>query len=184
MSRADTKGKKLPAGLPPLPAVLEGYAGWEYMGKGYASKDGEPYRFFDPTCGHWSALLGHLGGLSTANRSLHYIRAIKRPAAKPSKAKPACNGRVVAKRMWSTDYPYCSATITEGRVTAASKPVFVLPADAESVERMVEQGAEAISGNPGWAQFDEKLRELYRATIRTALAAVGLRAAKKGARKS
>lgn len=73
MSRADTKAKKLPAGLPPLPPVPEGFDGWEYMGKGWVSAEPVAYGAFKPGYTDWVV---HKSSQSAGSLIHHYIRAI------------------------------------------------------------------------------------------------------------
>ena len=61
----------IPAGLPPLPPVPEGYSRWEYRGKAYLNNH-TGYLAYNP--------LGHPGWVSRAmaiGAPGHYIEAVK-----------------------------------------------------------------------------------------------------------
>lgn len=94
-----TKAVKLPAGLPKLPPVPEGFDRWEYMGKGWLGEPDAPWAWAYPKGLHTGITArDHVWFVDLVNRRtggdrlVHYIVAvrdpkpIKRPAAKPSKA--------------------------------------------------------------------------------------------------
>jgi hypothetical protein len=106
--------------------------------------------------------------------------------------------KVKAKRYWKTAaaklgggrgiYLYAdkkSAHYFSGFNAAKVKPVAVLPADADSIERMVEQMARALFADTykNYLHFDPSLfnelreyeRNFYKAQARAALAAIGVK---------
>lgn len=107
----------------------------------------------------------------------------KASAAKKPKKPERKAGRVVAVRMYSPDH--CTRRIElAGGIVLAQKPnclkpdpVFVLPADAASVERMVEDGARAMGEYlGGWSDISKHDKDFNRSCVRAALAAIGIRA--------
>jgi len=84
--------------------------------------------------------------------------AVKRPAKKAAKAKSV---KVTAKR----------------RLLGNNIPVFVLPADAESVARMVSQAHEAIAADPDYAGI---AHHQYLDLVWTVFGSIGIKA--KGAK--
>lgn len=99
-----------------------------------------------------------------------------RKAAAPKKRE----GRVVAVRRWS---PFKDAKSGHLHFIASWShcefryPVFVLPADAASVERMVEQDARAMMKLLGsWEDTTESHRNQMRALARAALASKDIKA--------
>lgn len=106
----------------------------------------------------------------------HYIRAIKHPAKlkKPKQAQA-----VKARRMWT-----CGENVTAPKSRAQyfsgleqTSPAFVLPADSASVERMLEQGVNAIMEMYPSAEMDAAA---VRMDVRAVLAAIGITSAKGG----
>lgn len=132
-----------------------------------------------------------------------HLESIETRAPEPAKASAAKKttkperkaGRVVAKAMWASSdnanviRPERGSFVNQERTV----PVFVLPADAASVERMVEQAARAACAADGldWSKQADPMtsgsgaddQSAYIATARAALAAIGIAATGKGARK-
>lgn len=131
--------KKLPAGLPKLPPVPEGFDAWEYMGKGWAGE-----------CEHSALLIHekgewvHWSGKCLGTQWAHYIRAIKRPAKlkKPKQAKAVKAVRHCVLGGGRTSRIRNTKPLPEG------SDCFVLPADKASVERMREQAMRAVINDP------------------------------------
>lgn len=158
--------KKLPKGLPALPPVPVGWDAWEYMGQGWTGPVSPSQWWAVYEHGKWTTYW-HKDWSPSGFPRIHYIRAIKRPAAKKAKGK-----RVVAKR---------GSCIAMGEC-------FVLPADAASVERMTEQVARGIcashTGDPDrYDLLGASGKVAYLDLAKHALAAIGLAGPKKGGRK-
>lgn len=161
---------KLPKGLPKLPPVPEGFDAWELMPAGYISSAPGVIAFttakrFPKVPHRW-----RIGVNAYGLDGLVYIRAIKRPAKlkKPKQAQA-----VKAKIQYVS---------TNGALPLVRH--FVLPADAASVERMVEQVARAMAAHEyatvkGWAwRQDARCDKLWIAQSRAALASLGITSAK------
>lgn len=184
---------KLPKGLPKLPPVRVGYSKWSRPRKGPCSIPIDcPVAMWHEARKNWTIDTGVWQGNDAECWYAVAIRAVKRPAKKPKSCgapmsagdkfrswekphghkgkhaahlggvmtedespKPARKGRVVARR----------GIMTEAGVRAA---YFVLPADAESVERMVIE-----CGNAIFADRD-KTGSNHQSQARAALAAIGI----------
>lgn len=105
MSTKTKKKLTLPKGLPPLPAVPEGYSAWEYMGLNWKSSGpvgapfGACYGTLDATW-YERASAKELGRETDAldyDHHCHIIRAIKRPA--PANKQPKAKA-VKANFIW------------------------------------------------------------------------------------
>lgn len=64
------------------------------------------------------------------------------------------------------------------KVSANVQPVFVLPADADSIERMVEQMAQSMFSTRYYCTMNEdpEVKSKYMDLARAALAAIGVKA--------
>ncbi len=162
--------KKLPKGLPALPPLPDGYGKWEYMGREWRGFG--PYQAFHsfdmenaPELRQWRTVQT---GMSVGNPLVYYIRAVKRPAKKAAKAKP---GKVVTAELL-----YQAKTSAR---FAKGAPVFVLPADAESVAAMVTQCRDAAFDL--WLRNGKSAKPIdARTTVEAVLASIGISA--KGAK--
>lgn len=91
--------------------------------------------------------------------------------------------KIKARRYWQrpkNQYLYESQKVAQyysGFAADKVAPVFVLPADAASVERMVEQMAEVIRGQK-MCDIHPALREVLQEQARAALAAIGIKGGK------
>lgn len=185
MSRATTK--PLPASLPPVPAGFD-----RLVEAKRGTLTGSGHTFF---CYHGGDVWqGPYLGAPANTPGVRYFVAVKRPAkASAAKKTPTSKQNL---QVAATKKPERKA----GRVVAKSRllgnniPVFVLPADAASVERMAEQVNRAVrpdlfSDDPVEAHraaspytVESRRAEIDRYT-RIALAAIGIAATGKGARK-
>jgi hypothetical protein len=179
---------KLPANLPALPPVPDGWHSWEYMGEGYVSEKVEPFGYASTGDSHWYVEMKSTA-IGDDCPTLHYIRAIKRPA----KLKQPKQAQAVKAELWhrsdnALEWSRLSGMVRMhregGENTPMNNPVFVLPADAASVERMIEQVAQAQAAHEyatvkGWAWGkDPRCDKLWISQAWAGLASLGITSAK------
>lgn len=134
---------KLPKGLPKLPPVPDGYDAWKLCGWGklnHHQTHGRPWNSCSATSGEWPPTNAG-SGMPSGFRDRYYILAVKRPAKTPKHAR---KGRVVARM----SKQFAGAINDDFSLIGGAVPVAILPADAESVERMVEQVKTVFFRNP------------------------------------
>jgi hypothetical protein len=148
---------KLPANLPALPKVPEGFDAWELCGWGGLTglPVGCPFAHTEKGLADWMVWTDP-GCQSSGYKHRYYIRAIKRPA-KLKKPKQAQAVKAVCDVIYGPD--------GEGR------ECFVLPADAASVERMREQAESALTS--AMCESDDRSEH-----VRAVLASLGITSAK------
>lgn len=80
-------GEEIPAGLPPLPPVPEGYDHWVYRGRGWKTERPAMYSAFSPafreTEWHDPMFYEEVGGID----AYHYIEAVKEPTSDPCESE-------------------------------------------------------------------------------------------------
>lgn len=158
--------KKLtpPANAPKIPK------GWVYMGVDWDSRVPVRYAVWYPGNTEWDGVNDTHMIKTGPGMGNHYIT----PAAKPAPAKAKRAGKPVKAR--------CSCAIPGSNTMHSSKAtaryyagfsanevarLFVLPADADSVARMVAQVATVLAGTSGTNMSDEDV-------AKGALAAIGI----------
>jgi hypothetical protein len=77
-----------------------------------------------------------------------------------------------ARKMW---HDPAFNFINERDVSGVAKPVLLLPRDAESYDRMVEQVALALAQLPKWRHAPDYIQESFRKSARAVLAALGIK---------
>jgi hypothetical protein len=161
---------KLLKRLPPFPPVPRGYDRWAPMGVGYSSDKAHAYLGYIESTGHHAGWEISEDAHAYGVGGLLYIVAVRDPKPAPTirksrkvAPKPAGKGRVVAKLEKRSAYT--------GRGYYADSDRFVLPADAASVERMVEQVRNA---------FCERAPATPTELARAVLSSIGILPANKG----
>lgn len=152
---------KIPNNMLPLPIIPRGFHAWEPLGYGPVSIVSN-----DHVCGFELGEWGDRGPFrwSGDSHTVFYIRAIKRPAAKPSPAKAKLAKAKLAGK------PVKAPTLAKRGLLGGNIPVFMLPADAASVAHMEGQAANAINIETG-----HHIKTCH-AIAKAALASLGIRA--------
>jgi hypothetical protein len=139
---------KLPAGLPKLPPVPDGYSRWEYKGRKWSDVGYHVYAFADERENSWCV---YDVPMRPAGGDWHYIVAVRdaKPAKKATKKK-AKRVKVRTQIAYAdTDLGEIStdwAVISEGHHAPKCDPVrvLVIPFDAPSREAIVSKAALAV----------------------------------------
>jgi hypothetical protein len=151
---------KMPAGLPALPPVPDGYSRWEYKGKGWRNNGkpvGAPWGVAYTGGSDWwehsgmrtdTAKLGQPNATICEGHSLHVIVAVRdaKPAKKATKKK-AKRVKVRARVMFTCGEDNVTVPIERAKYYSGPypvSPVLVIPFDAASREAIVEQMAEEL----------------------------------------
>lgn len=180
---------KLPKNLPPLPPVPDGYDRWKLCGWGglIMDADGTPWGCAWLRASDWN-VENQTKYNAIGSKSLYYIVAVRDPKPAPTirkfrkvAAPKPRKGRVVASKLATSDYHLNGSgllLLARGNANAAYPiPVFLLSADSASVERMLEQAAEALANRDGFTVLDANAPGMaYRDRARLALAAIGITA--------
>lgn len=156
---------KLPKGLPPLPPVPKGWHGWELLGWGGLKGEAlPPIPWTSASVNGWGSI--GTSAIAFGYKDRFYIRAIKHANAKSAKKAKAVKARVLyrLRTLYGT-----KVMLSETSWGDYKDPVFVLPADAASVEAMREQAMRAIINDPMATLGD---------TVTSVLAAIGITSAK------
>lgn len=149
----------LPDSAPKIPD------GWEYKGTKFKSKTPIMWAFWDGD-GGWSGIHDKTLAPLVPINDYHYITPIKHPAVKPSPAKAKRAGKPVkARRFTAKSHNTIKRGIPVFIQYDKPSPVFVLPADADSVARMAEQVATVLAGTSGTNMSDAEVAAEVLATI-------------------
>jgi hypothetical protein len=161
---------KLPAGLPALPPVPDGYDRWEYKGLGYKGSRFEPYAHCNLIPDEW--IMGGSSGGANGVSSLYYIVAVRdaKPAKKATKKKAKRVKVRVGRVIGSRTVGLCSEMSSSSRV-------LVIPFDAASREAIVEQMVDVMFARYPHSELD---RDLITADTRRQLATLHPDFAKEG----